>query len=109
MVGALSHQPEGYVCPFCRIMSGGEAPGSLTGQADIVLQTEVVTAFIAAAWNSRLRCVVVGALGDCPARIRFDDRLSVHDQAVVLSWARRELASGKRVSWLLANDLSRLA
>lgn len=27
----------------------------------------------------------------------------------VLLWARRELASGKRVSWLLADELDRLA
>lgn len=48
MVGALSHQPDGYVCPFCRIVSGGG--DTLSDQADIVLRTEAVTAFIAAAW-----------------------------------------------------------
>ena len=44
-----SHEPEGYVCPFCRIVAG-EDDGQYTRQADIVFQDDTVTAFIAAAW-----------------------------------------------------------
>lgn len=50
MVGALSHQPDGYDCPFCRVVRGEDADARYTRQADIVLRTEKVTAFIAAAW-----------------------------------------------------------
>lgn len=35
--------------------------------------------------------------------------LSGDDFDRVLSWARREIALGKRVSWLLADELSALA
>ena len=48
MVGALSHQPADYACPFCRLVGG--AVDLLSSQADIVYQTGAVTAFIAAAW-----------------------------------------------------------
>ena len=49
MPGAISHQPEGYECPFCRIATGQD-DGIQTKNADVVYQDETVTAFIAAAW-----------------------------------------------------------
>lgn len=60
-------------------------------------------------WGSVLRGVVVGAIGSYPPRIRIDAQLSAHDRDRVLSWARREIAQGKRVSWLLADELDDLA
>lgn len=44
----ISHRPEGYRCPFCRIAAGEDLPG--TKQADVVYRDAVVTAFIALAW-----------------------------------------------------------
>jgi histidine triad (HIT) family protein len=49
MLRIHSHEPEGYVCPFCRIVEGHDVD-PYTLRADIVYQDETVTAFIAAAW-----------------------------------------------------------
>lgn len=50
MAASFSHEPEGYECPFCRIVSGIERPDQGTYQRDIIYQNEYVTAFIASQW-----------------------------------------------------------
>jgi histidine triad (HIT) family protein len=42
------HEPAGYECPFCQIVSGGGS--EVTSPRDIVLRTERVTAFVASHW-----------------------------------------------------------
>lgn len=44
----ISHQPQGYVCPFCDWLGGNET--EYKQNADIVYQTDDVTAFIAPKW-----------------------------------------------------------
>ena len=46
----FSHQPDGYRCPFCRLAAGEDLQDDFTKQADVVLRTDAVTAFVAAAW-----------------------------------------------------------
>src|SRR5215210_6910296 len=48
--GAYSHQPDGYVCPFCRVVAGEDVEGHWTKQADVVWHDDLATAFIAASW-----------------------------------------------------------
>ena len=50
MAGPFSHQPEGYECPFCRIVAGHDNDGPYTRQADVVYRDETVTAWINSAW-----------------------------------------------------------
>ena len=50
MAGSFSHQPEGYVCPFCRVVAGHDNDGEWTKQADVVWRDDVVTAFINASF-----------------------------------------------------------
>lgn len=40
----ISHEPAGYVCPFCRLAAGGDNP--LNTQGDIVRRTDGAMAFI---------------------------------------------------------------
>lgn len=58
---AYSHKPEGYECPFCRVVSGVEGPNQGTKQRDIVYKNEFVTAFIASKWwpNNKGHALVV--------------------------------------------------
>lgn len=42
-----NHEPEGYICPFCLVVKGTENEHVYTRQADVVLRTNEVTAFIA--------------------------------------------------------------
>ncbi len=58
---AYSHKPEGYECPFCRVVSGIERPNKGTKQRDIIYQNEYVTAFIASKWweNNKGHVLVV--------------------------------------------------
>ncbi|WP_244872039.1 HIT family protein [Catellatospora sp. TT07R-123] len=42
------HEPQGYRCPFCRLLAGGE--DALNGQDDIVRRTELATALISPRW-----------------------------------------------------------
>ena len=44
----ISYQPEDYVCPFCDWLSGNET--EYKQNADIVYQTDTVTAFTAPKW-----------------------------------------------------------
>lgn len=43
-----NHAPEGYDCPFCRLVRGDVT--SASSQADVVYRDDDVTAFIAAGW-----------------------------------------------------------
>lgn len=43
----LTHEPEGYDCPLCRVVKGIDE-GAKTKQGDIVYKDEYVTAFISA-------------------------------------------------------------
>ncbi|KGX83365.1 MULTISPECIES: HIT family protein [Pontibacillus] len=56
-----SHKPEGYECPFCRIVSGIEKDNKGTKQRDIIYQNKYVTAFIASKWwpNNKGHVLVV--------------------------------------------------
>lgn len=47
-----SHAPEGYVCPFCRLIRGELTESSLNATTDIILQDAHVTAFISPLWWS---------------------------------------------------------
>lgn len=40
----FNHEPEGYICPFCRLVQGGET--AINSQQDIVYHNELVTAFV---------------------------------------------------------------
>ena len=44
----FNHEPEGYVCPFCRLVQGGE--NAINSQQDIIYQDELATAFISPRW-----------------------------------------------------------
>ncbi|MEQ4206659.1 HIT family protein [Actinopolymorpha sp. B9G3] len=44
----ISHAPPGYVCPICALVAGGTT--DVSGQQDIVWQSERATAFICARW-----------------------------------------------------------
>ncbi|MEU6559651.1 HIT family protein [Nocardia nova] len=44
----FNHEPHGYDCPFCFLLAGGETP--LDSPRDVVLRTELATAFTAARW-----------------------------------------------------------
>lgn len=48
-----AHEPEGYDCPFCRIVENRLMSTSLNDATDIVLQTNEVVAFISPLWWSR--------------------------------------------------------
>jgi histidine triad (HIT) family protein len=55
----FNHEPVGYQCPFCMVLSGGE--DTMTSQQDIVLRTERAMAFVASRWwpNNRGHVLVV--------------------------------------------------
>lgn len=44
----ISHEPEGYICPFCDWLAGNET--EYKRNSDIVYQTKDVTAFVAPKW-----------------------------------------------------------
>ncbi len=50
MAAAGSHQPEGYACPFCRLVAGLDNEGDWSKQTDVVWQDDTVTAFVNASW-----------------------------------------------------------
>ena len=43
-----THEPAGYICPFCRLAAGGE--DQLNSQSDIVRRTTGAMAFVAPRW-----------------------------------------------------------
>jgi histidine triad (HIT) family protein len=46
----MSHRPEGYRCPFCRVAAGEDLDGQYTRQSDVIYRDAAVTAFISSAW-----------------------------------------------------------
>ncbi|MFE3056227.1 HIT family protein [Nocardia sp. NPDC059239] len=54
-----NHEPSGYDCPFCFLLTGGETP--LDSPRDIVLRTGRATAFTASRWwpNNRGHVLVI--------------------------------------------------
>lgn len=55
----FNHEPNGYQCPFCFVLDGGETAANT--QRDIVLRTELAVALISPRWwpNNRGHVVVV--------------------------------------------------
>ena len=43
-----SHEPRGYVCPFCALVAGGETEWNK--QSDVVFRDDTTTAFISPKW-----------------------------------------------------------
>jgi histidine triad (HIT) family protein len=46
----FNHEPEGYSCPFCRLVRGEEDAGGVNREADVVRRSGLATAFIAPRW-----------------------------------------------------------
>ncbi len=46
----LTHQPQGYRCPFCRVAAGEDLRDDYTKQTDLVFRDATLTAFISSAW-----------------------------------------------------------
>ncbi|MEO6089843.1 MAG: HIT family protein [Umezawaea sp.] len=46
----FNHEPEGYQCPFCVLLDGGDT--DVDDQRDVVLRTELATAVIASNWQT---------------------------------------------------------
>ncbi|PRY36092.1 HIT family protein [Umezawaea tangerina] len=44
----FNHEPEGYQCPFCFLLDGGDT--ELDDQRDVVLRTDRATALVASTW-----------------------------------------------------------
>ena len=57
----FSHEPEGYQCPFCRVLGGVDSP--LNTQRDIVCRTERAAALVSPRWwpNNHGHVLVVPA------------------------------------------------
>ncbi|WBQ07064.1 HIT family protein [Kribbella sp. CA-293567] len=86
----FNHQPPGYDCPLCRVLSGGE--DSFTTQSDIVRRTDRAMAFVSSRWwpNNPGHVLVVPAdhhenLYDLPAAAGH----AVHDLVRELAIAIR--------------------
>jgi histidine triad (HIT) family protein len=47
-VSVFNHEPDDYVCPFCRIVAGEESPHNQ--RQDVVLRAGSATAFISPRW-----------------------------------------------------------
>jgi histidine triad (HIT) family protein len=43
-----SHEPEGYECPFCFVVRGGET--DVNSQSDVVFRDDATTAFVSPKW-----------------------------------------------------------
>ncbi|MBW6435869.1 HIT family protein [Actinoplanes hulinensis] len=81
-VGVFNHEPDGYACPFCRLVAGGDDPRDPGAQRAVVHRGELATAVISPRWwpkNPGHVLVVPNAhhenLYDLPAR----DGHAVHD------------------------------
>lgn len=57
----FNHEPGDYVCPFCRLIAGGEDERRINTQRDIVRRNELATAFIPPRWwpNNHGHVVIV--------------------------------------------------
>jgi hypothetical protein len=81
-VGVFNHEPEGYRCPFCRVLSGVDSAANT--QRDIVCRTHDAAALIAPRWwpNNHGHVLVVPTahhenlyeVRSCRARRRPPDR-----------------------------------
>jgi histidine triad (HIT) family protein len=87
----FNHEPEGYSCPFCRLVTGGE--DRINVQADVVRRSGLATAFIAPRWwpNNHGHVLVVPDahhenLYDLPSRSGH----AVHDLVREIAIAIRE-------------------
>jgi histidine triad (HIT) family protein len=89
----FNHEPDGYVCPFCRLVAGHEDDGGVNRQRDIVRRDELATAFIPPKWwpNNEGHVLVVPnahheSLYDLPAAHGH----AVHDLVREVAIALRE-------------------
>lgn len=56
----ISHAPSGYECPFCSIVSGKQHDNVITTQAEVVVRTPLVSAFVSAGqWENNPGHVLV--------------------------------------------------
>lgn len=46
------HEPDGYDCPFCRLIHADLTENSLNRATDVVLRTDQITAFLSPLWWS---------------------------------------------------------
>ncbi|MFI5895769.1 HIT family protein [Actinoplanes sp. NPDC051513] len=46
----FNHEPEGYICPMCRLVAGGEDEHRINTQRDIVKRSPLATAYIPPKW-----------------------------------------------------------
>ncbi|WP_246613042.1 HIT family protein [Paractinoplanes bogorensis] len=46
----FNHEPDGYECPFCRLVAGVDDPAGVNLTADIVRRNPLATAFVAPGW-----------------------------------------------------------
>lgn len=46
----MKHEPPRYRCPFCQIVAGQDLAKEYTRQTDVVLRSDMVTAFISLHW-----------------------------------------------------------
>jgi histidine triad (HIT) family protein len=89
----FNHAPDDYVCPFCRLIGGGEDGRQINTQADIVRRDELATAFVNPRWwpNNQGHVLVVPNahhenLYDLPARYGH----AVHDLVRAVAVAIRQ-------------------
>jgi len=87
----FNHEPDGYSCPFCRLVAGGEDERRINTQQDVVRRTGPATAFISPRWWPRNHghvLVVPDAhyenLYDLPARYGHAVHDLVRDVAVAV-------------------------
>ena len=87
----FNHEPDGYACPFCRVLGGVDSP--LNAQQDIVCRTADAAALISPKWwpNNPGNVLVVPTahyenLYDLPDRYGH----AVHDVARQVAIAMRE-------------------
>ncbi len=45
-----NHAPEGYECPFCKVVNGLESESIWTKQSDVFYRNQHITAFISTRW-----------------------------------------------------------
>jgi histidine triad (HIT) family protein len=56
----ISHAPSGYDCPFCSIVAGDQLDDVTTTQAEVLVRTPVVTAFVSSGqWRNNAGHVLV--------------------------------------------------
>lgn len=101
----ISHAPDGYECPFCFLLAGGET--EIDSQSDVVLRTERATAFVASGWwaNNRGHVIVIPNahhenIYDLPAEYGH----AVHDVVREIAVAMREAYGCEGISTRQHNE-----